>query len=223
VGRGGRPCYAANVSVDPQRGGSRGQVVWLTLLAAWVAGAVWAFAVIAQTRVALAGIRPPDALAQDFWAQRALSVVYGWKVSLRLCEVLIVPLILLAVWAAVLLRRRHPHPRQWATILVAAVVAAGAWLLFAGFGAPLAEARAYLAPDGAYAAQLLVGAGAALLGVLAAVRIRRAPEPVDPQQDRYHIANYSQFNKPAAGSAGGALAEARARAESVLPVDEKQA
>ena len=86
-----------------------------------------------------------------------------------------------------------------------------------------AEARRYFAPDEAFAAQLVAGAGAALLFALALVRTRRAPEPVEPEQDRYHIASYTQFNKPAPGAAGGALAEARARAESVLPADDGEA
>jgi drug/metabolite transporter (DMT)-like permease len=211
------------MSADPQRGGSRGRVVWLILLAAWVAGAVWAFAAIAEARARLRDIHPfvTEALADS--ERRARGALRGWSVSLRLCDVLLALLILLVVWAAVLLFRRQPHPRQWATIMVAAVVVALSWLLFAGFGAPLAEARRYFAPEEAFAAQLLVGAGALLLFVLALVRTRSAPEPVDPQQDRYHIANYSQFNKPAAGSAGGALAEARARADSVLPVDDGEA
>ena len=211
------------MSADPQRGGSRGRVVWLTLLAAWVAGAAWAFAVVVETRATLRDIHPFDGEALADAQRRAHGVLRGWAVSLKLCEVLLVLLTLLAVWAAVLLLRRQPHSRQWGTVMVAAVVIALGWLLFAGFGAPLAEARRYFAPDQAFAAQLVVGAGAALLFVVALVRTRYAPEPVDPQQDRYHIANYSQFNKPAAESAGGALAEARARAESVPPVDEKEA
>jgi hypothetical protein len=210
------------MSADPQRGRSRGRVVWLVLLAAWVAGAVWAFAVIVDTRALLRDIHPFDSGALTEAERRAHGVLRGWSVSLRLCELLLVLLILLALWAAVLLLRR-PHARQWATIMVATVVIALGWLVFAGFGAPLAEVRRYFAPDEAFAAQLLVGAGATLLFVLALVRTRRAPEPVEPQQDRYHIASYTQFNKPAAGSAGGALAEARARAESVLPVGEDEA
>ncbi len=210
------------MNADAQRGGSRARIFWLILLATWVAGAVWAFAVIAEARARLRDIHPfvTEALADA--ERRARGALRGWSVSLRLCDVLLVLLILLAVWAAVLLFRRQPQARQWATIMVAAVVIALGWLVFAGFGAPLAEARQYFAPEEAFVAQLLVGAGALLLFVLALVRIRRAPEPVEPQQDRYHIANYSQFNKPAAGSAGDALAEARARAESVLPVDEKE-
>jgi len=211
------------MSADPQRGRPRGRVVWLVLLTAWVAGAVWAFAVIVDTRATLRDIHPFDSEALADAERRAHGVLRGWSVSLRLCEVLLVLLILLALWAAVLLLRRQPHPRQWATIMVAAVVIALGWLVFAGFGAPLAEARRYFAPEEAFTAQLLVGAGATLLFVLALARTRRAPEPVEPQQDRYHIASYSLFNKPAAGSTGGPLAEARARAESVLPVDETEA
>lgn len=201
------------MDADCQRVTSRGRVVWLVLLLAWAVAAIVGFVVIASARGEL------WRALRDMPTSHLRSVLRGWAVSLRLCEGLLVVLMLLAVWAAVLLLRRQSHPRQWATILVFTVLAAGGWVLFAGFGAPLSEARQYLDPVPAFAAQLLVLAGSVLIIVLAVLRVRRSPEPVEPQQDRYHIANYTQFNKPGAAPGGGALAEARSRAESVLPVD----
>jgi len=204
------------MDADRQAVSSRGRVVWLVLLVAWALAAAVAFAILVSARGDLSNV------LRGMEPSYLRGVLRGWAVSLKLCERLLVFLLLLALWAAVLLFRRQPHPRQWATILVFTVLAAGGWVLFAGFGAPLAEARAYLAPGGPYAAQLSVFTGAALLFVLGLVRIRRAPEPVEPQQDRYHIANYAQANKPGPGTGSAALSEARARAESVLPVDDEE-
>lgn len=216
MGRGGQAaCYAAVMQDHPQDASHRGRVVWLVLLVAWMCGAVVAFVVIAWARSDLRAAldqMPPSHLR---------SVLRGWTISLRFCQVLLVVLVLLAVWAAVLLFRRQPHPRQWATILVFAALVAIGWLLFAGLGAPLDGARRFIGAEQTYGAQLLVGAGALLLSVLAVVRVRRAPEPLEPTQDRYHIASYSQFNKTTPG-AGDALAEARSRAESVLPVNDPE-
>jgi hypothetical protein len=192
----------------------RGRFVWLALLVAWTIVAGWAFAVLTPARTALL-----NGLHQ-LPVSHERGVLRGWTVSLKFCQLLLVVLVLLAIWAAVLLFRRRPHPRQWATILVAVVLVAIGWFLFAGFGAPLSEARRWLSPEAAFAAQLSVAAGALLLLVLAFLRIRRAPEPLDQQQDRYAIADYTQLNKPSAPRGSAALAEARARAESVLPVDE---
>jgi uncharacterized membrane protein len=197
----------------------RGRVVWLVLLAAWIAGAFWAFAAMTAARSVIPA--PPESWmdpAGDYEVQHQLALVMGWHTSLGFTRGVAVALVVLALWAALL---RQPHPRQWATVLVAAIVCVIGLLIFGDLGAPLAEARAYLDPVPAFAAQLLIFAGALLLLVLAVVRIRRAPEPAEPQQDRYRIASYTQFNKPEAALRGGsALAEARARAESVLPVDD---
>ena len=197
-----------------QGAGLRGCFVWLALIVAWTVVAGWAFAVLTPARTALLnGLR-------QLPVSHERGVLRGWAVSLKFCQLLLVVLVLLAIWAAVLLFRRRPHPRQWATILVAVVLVAIGWFLFAGFGAPLNEARLWLSPDAAFAAQLSVAAGALLLFGCSVLVIRRAPEPMDPEQDRYAISSYTRFNKPSAPSGSAPLAEARARAESVLPVDE---
>ena len=187
----------------------------LLAIGAWIVFAVWSLSMLGAARSRLT-----DALAH-MPLSHTRGLLRGWAMSLKLCQLLTVVLVLLAVWAAVLLLRRRPSPRQWATILVAVSIITIGWFLFAGFGAPLAEARAWFSPGRAYAAQLGVAAGAFILFVLAVIAVRRTPEPVDPQQDRYAIASYTQFNKPGPAKGSAALTEARARAESVLPVDEE--
>ena len=128
------------MDADPQRGRYRGRFVWVFMLAAWAAGAVWAFVVMGTTRAAIAGVHPFVSSAATFEDQRPRSLVRGWYDSLGLLRGLAVTLLLLAVWAAVLLLlQRRSHPRQWATIFVAVVAIFLGGLFFAGLDAPRAE------------------------------------------------------------------------------------
>ena len=194
-------------------------------LAAWLAFAVWALSYLNASRQALAA-HGPLALASgtgaEIFSKDTVRVqIATWAGALELAEQLTAVLLGLALWAAILLVMRRPHPRQWGTILAFAAIALVAWLFFRAGNAPGAAVERWISPSVIQAVQWAIAGAAVGLIALAIGVLRRAPEPVDPRYDRHTLGGaYTPFNKVPPGMPGEALSEARARAESVLPVED---
>jgi len=197
----------------------------VVVLAAWLAFAIWSLAYLHASRQALAA-HGPLALASgtgaEIFSRDTVRVQTAtWAGALGLAEQLTAILLGLALWAAILLVMRRPHPRQWGTILAFAAIALVAWLFFRAGNAPGTAVERWISPSVIRAVQWAIAGAAVGLIALAIGVLRRASEPVDPRYDRHTLGGaYTPFNRVPPGMPGEALSEARARAESVLPVED---